>query len=248
MLENTVVLITGASSGIGLACAELFAKAGAKLILCARKTEKLRENFKSQAYVIELDIKDQSEVKKQLSLIPDNFKPIHILINNAGLAAGLDLIQDADTQDWEEMIDTNMKGLLYVTRAILPNMVVNNIGHIINIGSISGHAVYAKGVVYCATKYAVKAISEGLRHDLLGTKIRVSEIDTGAVETNFSVVRFKGDKKRASSVYEGFDPLTARDIADAVLYCATRPSHVNVSQMIITPTDQVSVNVIAKKH
>src|SRR3989338_4330541 len=225
MLKNKIVLITGASSGIGAACAGQFAKAGAKLILCARRIEIINE----------------------LSTLPEKFKNIDILINNAGLAAGRDAVQNADVNDWEEMINTNIKGLLYMTHEILPQMITRNAGHIINIGSIAGHAVYPNGAVYCATKFAVKALSEGLRMDLLGTNIRVSSVDPGAVETNFSNVRFKGDVERAAKVYEGFEPLKASDIADAILYCATRPAHVNVSEILIMPTAQVAVGMIARK-
>lgn len=247
MLKNKTVLITGASSGFGLASARQFAKAGAKLVLCARHIEALQKEFKTNAHIFALDVRNQADIKKQLALIPADFKNIDILLNNAGLAAGLETIQDANTQDWEAMIDTNIKGLLYMTHEILPQMIANNSGHIINIGSISSHSVYSKGVVYCATKHAVKAISEGLRHDVFGTKIRVSEIDPGVAETNFSKVRFKGDEKRAASIYEGFNALTADDIADAILYCATRPLHVNVSEIIIMPTDQVSVALVSRK-
>lgn len=254
MLKNKIVLITGASSGIGEACATVFAKAGATLILCARRVEiiqriaeDLKKHHQTEVHCIKLDVRDYAQIKKQLSTLPDHLKNIDILINNAGLAAGLTSIQAGDVADWEAMIDTNMKGLLYMTREILPNMVEKNAGHVINIGSISGHTVYPNGVVYCATKHAVKALSQGLRMDLLGTKIRVSSVDPGAVETNFSLVRYKGDAERAKKVYEGFDPLRATDIADAVLYCATRPVHVNVSEMIVMPTDQAAVHMIARK-
>lgn len=252
-LKEKMVLITGASSGIGAACAEQFAKAGAKLLLCSRRVEvvkqlaaNLKNTFGTDSHVFECDVRDAVAVKEAISALPATWQQVDVLINNAGLAAGLDTIQDADMQDWEDMINTNVKGLLYVTKAILPNMIAKNAGHIINIGSIAGHTVYAKGVVYCATKKAVNAISEGLRMDLFGTKVRVSSVDPGAVETNFSSVRFKGDEKRAAAVYAGFHPLTAHDIADAVLYCATRPLHVNVSEMIVMPTDQAAATMIAR--
>lgn len=254
MLKHKIIFITGASSGIGTACAEQFAKAGAKLLLCARRidilnqlAEKLKNEYHAETYVFRCDVRDGAEVKKQLSMLPDAWKNVDVLINNAGLAAGLDSIQEADLQDWEDMINTNVKGLLYVTKEILPQMIAKNAGHVINIGSIAGHTVYPKGAVYCATKQAVNALSQGLRMDLFGTKIRVSSVDPGAVETNFSQVRFKGDSERAAKVYEGFDPLTAHDIADAVLYCATRPLHVNVSEIIIMPTDQAAATMIARK-
>lgn len=254
-LKDKVVLITGASSGIGEACAEQFAKAGAKLLLCSRRVEvvaqlavRLKTMFGAESHVFACDVRDHQAVKQAIAALPAAWQEIDVLINNAGLAAGLDTIQDADAQDWEEMIDTNVKGLLYVTKAILPKMIAKNAGHIVNIGSIAGHTVYSKGVVYCATKKAVRAISEGLRMDLFGTKVRVSNVDPGAVETNFSTVRFKGDEKRAAAIYEGFNPLTAQDVADAVLYCATRPLHVNVSEVTIMPTAQAAATMIARNN
>lgn len=253
MLKNKLVFITGASSGIGAACARHFAKQGARLLLCARRLEKLNvlatqlqtENA-VEIYTFQLDVRQNIQVREALDSLPAKWKMIDILLNNAGLAAGLDALQDGDIQDWEDMIDTNVKGLLYITKKILPQMIERNSGHIINIGSIAGHTVYPKGAVYCATKYAVKVLSQGLRMDLFGTKIRVSTIDPGAVETNFSIVRFKGDTERAASVYEGMQPLTPDDIADAVLYCATRPPHVNVSEIIIMPTDQAAATMVAR--
>lgn len=254
MLKDKIVFITGASSGIGTACANYFAKAGAKLLLCARRVDLLNKlaaqlvsEFGVDVQVFKLDVRHHSEVNEAISALPDAWKNIDVLINNAGLAAGLDTVQEGNIYDWEAMIDTNVKGLLYVTREVLPQMVARNSGHIINIGSIAGHQTYPKGVVYCATKYAVNALSQGLRQDLFGTKIRVSTVDPGAVETNFSMVRFKGDEKRAAAVYAGIDALTPNDVADAVLYCATRPLHVNVSEVIIMPTDQASATMVARK-
>lgn len=254
MLKNKIVFITGASSGIGSACAKLFAKAGAHLLLCARRldilqqlAEQLVSEYDIHAHVFKLDVSKPVEVKEAIKALPDEWKKVDILMNNAGLAAGLEPIQEGNLSDWEEMIDTNVKGLLYVTREILPFMVDRNSGHIINLGSIAGHEVYPKGAVYCATKHAVNALSQGLRLDLFGTKIRVSTIDPGAVETNFSMVRFKGDLKRVEAVYEGMEPLTPEDIADAALYCATRPAHVNISEIIIMPTDQASATMVARK-
>lgn len=253
MLKNKTVFITGASSGIGAACAVYFAKAGANLVLCARRldalnvlSEKIKKDFNVEIYTFALDVRNHDEVKNALQSLPAKWKNIDILLNNAGLAAGLDSIQEGNIQDWEAMIDTNVKGLLYVTREILPAMVAKNSGHIINIGSIAGHQTYPKGAVYCATKNAVNIISNGLRMDLFGTKIRVSTVDPGAVETDFSNVRFKGDKKRAALVYEGMQPLTAEDIADAVLYCASCPKHVNISEIIIMPTDQASATMVSR--
>jgi 3-hydroxy acid dehydrogenase/malonic semialdehyde reductase len=244
-LKDKVVLITGASSGIGAACAKAFSEAGAKLLLCSRHIDKIVK-YKTPTHCFKLDVRNLSEVKDALQKLPSEYQKIDILINNAGLAAGLESVQEADVQDWEDMIDTNIKGLLYVTREILPNMVKQNSGHIINIGSISGHEVYQKGAVYCATKHAVNVLSRGLRMDLLGTKVRVSSVDPGMVETNFSNVRFKNDLNRAKSVYENMTPLTPEDIADAVLYCATRPLHVNINEMIVMPTDQACATMVSR--
>ena len=254
MISNKTVLITGASSGIGAACARQFARAGAKLALCARRidqlttfADQLKSEFDTPIYTFALDVRDLAQVVSSLNALPPAFRDIDILLNNAGLAAGLDSVQEGDIEDWEQMIDTNVKGLLYVTRQILPKMIARNAGHIINIGSIASHYVYPKGAVYCATKYAVNALSNGLRMDLFGTKIRVSSVDPGAVETNFSAVRFKGDLQRAAAVYEGMKSLSADDVADAVLFCASRPAHVNISEVIIMPTDQAAATMVARK-
>lgn len=252
-LNNKIVLITGASSGIGAACAETFAKAGTRLLLCARNVEalntlsaRLKEEYGTESKVFQLDVRDPVVICNMFDSLPLEWQTVDILINNAGLAAGLDFLQEGNVEDWEAMIDTNIKGLLYVSRKFLPNMIRNNQGHIINIGSISSHEVYPKGAVYCATKFAVRALTQGLRMDLMGTKLRVTSIDPGAVETNFSVVRFKGDEKRAAAVYQDMTPLHAHDIADAALFTATRPPHVNISEMIIMPTDQVSVTMVSR--
>lgn len=254
MLKNKIVFITGASSGIGAACAHHFAKAGARLLLCARRMEKLnevvshiREEYDVQVRAFQLDVRDLVAVDAALKNLPSEWQEIDILVNNAGLAAGLDTLQEGNIQDWEDMIDTNVKGLLYVTKQILPLMIARNSGHIVNMGSVAGHTVYPKGAVYCATKFAVNALTNGLRMDLFGKKIRVSTIDPGAVATDFSLVRFKGDVERAAAVYEGMDALTPEDIADAVIYCVTRPSHVNVSEIIMMPTDQAAATMVARK-
>jgi 3-hydroxy acid dehydrogenase/malonic semialdehyde reductase len=253
-LKNKIVFITGASSGIGAACARQFAQQGARLLLCARRHEKvaalakqLEAEFNITAHAFKLDVSDHAAVKASLLSLPTDWQPVDILLNNAGLAAGLDTIQDGNVQDWEEMIDTNVKGLLYVTKTILPGMVARNSGHIINIGSVAGHYVYPKGAVYCASKFAVHALSNGLRMDLFGTKIRVTTVDPGAVESSFSLVRFKGDAERAANVYQGMDPLTPDDVADSIVYCATRPLHVNISEVIIMPTDQAAASMVARK-
>jgi 3-hydroxy acid dehydrogenase/malonic semialdehyde reductase len=254
MLKNKIVLITGASSGIGAASARQFARHGAKLLLCARRLDKLDElahqlqsEFNTDVFTFPLDVRHDVNVNDALQSLPENWQQIDVLLNNAGLAAGLDTLQDGSVADWEAMIDTNVKGLLYVTKAVLPGMIARNTGHIINIGSIAGHTVYPKGAVYCATKFSVKVISEGLRMDLFGTKVRVSTVDPGAVETDFSLVRFKGDSARAEAVYAGMQPLTPDDVADSILYCATRPPHVNISEVIIMPTDQAAATMVARK-
>ncbi len=250
MFKGQVVCITGASSGIGRACATTFAEAGANLLLCARRLDtlnqlavELQSKHGIDVHTMGLDVRQQDKVADAFNVLPKKWQSIDILINNAGLAAGLDTLQEGNLQDWDDMIDTNFKGLLYVTRAILPTMVERNKGHVINIGSIAGHQVYPKGAVYCATKQAVNALSQGLRMDLLGTDIRVSSVDPGAVETNFSNVRFKGDTQRAAAVYIGMEPLKPEDVADAVHYCASRPPHVNISEMIIMPTHQAAVTM-----
>jgi len=254
MLKNKLVFITGASSGIGAAAAHHFARLGAKLLLCARRLDKLQEvvaaiqqENKVDIHAFQLDVTKQADVVTSLQSLPSNWKKVDILLNNAGLAAGMDHFQDGSLDDWETMIDTNVKGLMYITKEILPGMIERNAGHIINIGSVAGHYVYPKGAVYCASKYAVHALTQGLRMDLFGTKIRVSTVDPGAVETNFSLVRFKGDASRAASVYEGMDPLTPDDVADTIVFCATRPAHVNICEVIMMPTDQAAATMVARK-
>lgn len=246
-IHKQIVLITGASSGIGAACARAFAQAGAQLILAARRSERLSElaqelehQYQSTCYRMTLDVRDRDQVETMLAQLPSEWANIDILINNAGLSRGLDKLHEAEIQDWEEMIDTNVKGLLYVTRAVVPGMIQRQQGHVINIGSIAGHQVYPAGNVYCATKAAVRSISEGLKIDLLGTPIRVSSVDPGMVETEFSQVRFHNDTERAQQVYQGVIPLTAADIAEIVLFCATRPAHVNISNLVVLPTDQAT--------
>ena len=250
-LKDKIVFITGASSGIGESCARAFAGQGAKLLLAARRAERL-ENLGRElstangtaVHIIKLDVRDQPSVERAVRELPTEWSAIEVLVNNAGLSRGLEKLHEGNLQDWEEMIDTNVKGLLYVCRAVIPGMVARGRGHIVNIGSIAGHELYPNGNVYCATKFAVKALSKGLRLDLSGTPLRVTSVDPGAVETEFSLVRFHGDADRAKKVYKGFMPLAADDIADAVVYCATRPSHVNVSEMIVMPTAQAAVTLI----
>ena len=253
-MKNKIILITGASSGIGEACAKVFAKHGAKLLLCARRHDrieqlanKLAKEYNSTTHTFQLDVRDHDSVKEKIKSLPKEWRDIDILINNAGLAAGLDKFQDASFEDWETMIDTNIKGLLYVTRAVLPNMLKRNHGHVINIGSLAGHDIYPSGHVYCATKFGVNALTRGLKMDLVDTNIRVSTVNPGMVETEFSEVRFKGDKERAKKVYSGLTPLTASDVADTIFYCASRPAHVNILEVIMTPTAQASATTVHRK-
>ena len=248
-LKQKTVLITGASSGIGEACAYAFAEEGANLILAARRVDRLDElkdkltrqfSGELKIFVAELDVRDQGQVQSFISLIPSEFAPVEVLLNNAGLAVGTEKLHEATVDDWEKMIDTNVKGLLYMSRAVLPQMVENSRGHVINIGSIAGREPYPGGSVYCGTKHAVRAISRSLKMDLLGTNIRVSNVEPGAVETEFSLIRYKGDQDKADKVYEGLKPLIAEDIADAVLYCATCPAHVNVAELLVLANAQAS--------
>ena len=248
MNEPRTVLITGASSGIGKACAKAFAAQKARLILCARRIDRIRElerelialHPECEIHTFELDVRDREAVKAAIASLPEAWKKIDILINNAGLSRGLDKLHEGSYEDWEEMIDTNVKGLLYVTREVVPGMVARNSGHIINIGSIAGHEVYPRGNVYCASKHAVDAITKGLRIDLFDTPLRVTTIDPGLVETEFSSVRFRGNEEKAGQVYKGLTPLSPEDIADAVLWAATRPAHVQIAEMILFPTAQGS--------
>jgi serine 3-dehydrogenase len=250
-LQDQTVLITGASSGIGEACARIFAQAGARLVISARRRDRLEalalnleQRYGITPKLLLLDVRDRIQAEKALDSLPDDWRNIDILVNNAGLSRGLNKLYEGSFQDWEEMIDTNVKGLLYMTRLIVPGMVSRCKGHIINIGSIAGHQTYPNGNVYCATKAAVRALSEGLKLDLLGTPIRVSSIDPGLVETEFSQVRFRGDATRAKSVYQDMTPLTGDDVAEIVLFCATRPPHVNISNALVIPTDQSSPTLV----
>ena len=209
------------------------------------------ENLKlpsEKFHLIELDVRNRSAVESAISNLPSEWSNIDILINNAGLSRGLNKLHEGSYQDWEEMIDTNVKGLLYLTRCVVPGMVERQKGHVVNIGSIAGHQTYPGGNVYCASKAAVRAISEGLKQDLLGTPIRVSSVDPGLVETEFSQVRFHGDDEKAKKVYQGLTPLTPEDIADVVLFCVTRPAHVNLSEILIVPTDQASATMVNRKN
>jgi serine 3-dehydrogenase len=253
-LKDKIVFITGASSGIGESSARAFAALGARVLLCGRRAERieklaraLESEHKSVVHTFRLDVRDQAAVDRAIAGLPAEWRAIDVLVNNAGLSRGLDKLPHGLLSDWEEMIDTNVKGLLYVTRAVLPGLIERGRGHIINIGSIAGHEVYPAGNVYCATKFAVRALSKGLRLDLNGTPIRVSEVAPGMVETEFSLVRFHGDAERAGKVYQGLTPLAPDDVADAVVWCATRPLHVNISEVVVMPTAQASTTLVHRK-
>ncbi len=255
VLKNKIVFISGASSGIGKACAELFARAGAKLILCARSVEKVQEignelkaQYQTDTLALQLDVQDKKAVEEVVDALPLEWKKIDILVNNAGLARGLEKLHQGDIADWEAMIDTNVKGLLYLTRKIVPQMLEHKLnGHVINIGSIAGIHAYPAGAVYCATKAAVKFISDGLRMDVVDTPIRVTNIQPGMVETNFSVIRFHGDQQKAGNVYDGIEALTANDIADIVVYTASAPAHVQICEVTVTPTHQATGGIVHKE-
>jgi len=246
-LSGKIVLITGASSGIGTACADAFARLGCRLLLAARRGDRLQalaarleEEFGAEVLAASLDVRDRAAVDAWVTGIPDEWRAIDILVNNAGLARGLAPVQEGEISDWEEMIDTNLKGLLFVTRAVIPGMVARGSGHLINIGSIAGHEVYPLGNVYCATKHAVAALTRAMGIDTLGTGLRVSSVDPGMVETEFSLVRFHGDAERAQAAYAGFEALRPEDVADAVVFCATRPTHANVREMVLMPSAQAA--------
>jgi len=249
-LKGKIVLITGASSGIGEAIARNFSQKEAKLILIARRKErleKLAKELETDTYLIGLDIRNSNDVEKAINELPAPWQDIDILVNNAGLSRGLEKLHEGNPDGWDEMIDTNIKGLLYVSRAVIPLMVKRNKGHIINIGSIAGHEVYPNGNVYCATKHAVNALTKGMRLDLVDTPIKVSTVDPGLVETEFSRVRFYGDNERAKKVYEGYQPLKGADIAEAVVWIASRPEHVQIAEIIIFPAAQASSMVVHKE-
>ena len=251
---NKTILITGASSGIGEGCARKFASHGARLILNARSTDKLKilarelqENYNTECYIMPFDVRDHKMASNMLEAMPDEWKAIDILINNAGLAVGVDKEHEGNIEEWDTMIDTNIKALLSMTRLVVPGMVERGRGHIINIGSIAGDAAYPGGSVYCATKAAVKALSDGLRIDLVDTPLRVTNIKPGMVETNFSVIRFRGDKERADNVYKGIKPLNGDDIAEVVYFAASAPEHMQVAEILVMPTNQATGTIVSKK-
>ena len=244
-LVGKVVFVTGASSGIGAATAMEFARQGARLLLCARRVERLQEMVPdlleagaADVRTFALDVQKRDDVESTLAALPEGWADIDVLVNNAGLSRGLMKLWEDDVQNWEEMIDTNVKGLLYVTRSVVPGMVRRGRGHVISLGSVAGYITYANGAVYCASKAAEKAISEGLKLDLMGTAVRVTSVDAGMVETEFSAVRFRGDEERAAKVYQNITPLQPEDVADAIVWAATRPAHVNVHNILITTIDQ----------
>ena len=250
---NKTVLITGATSGIGLGCARKFAENGDRLILTGRNEKRLEEirreleEMGTKVLILTFDVRDSQKAKQQIDNLPEEWKEIDVLVNNAGLALGLEPEYEGDLNDWEVMIDTNIKGLLTMTRLVVPGMVERNSGHVINIGSVAGDAAYAGGNVYCATKAAVKALTDGLRIDVANTAIRVTTLKPGLVETNFSNVRFHGDNERATKVYQGIKPLTGDDIADVAVYAANAPAHVQIAEVLILATHQASGSVIVRK-
>jgi 3-hydroxy acid dehydrogenase/malonic semialdehyde reductase len=246
-LSGKIVFVTGASGGIGAATALAFAAEGARLLLAARRKDKLAE-ITSRAlgrgapavHSFELDVRDQRAVQKEIDHLPKEWAEIDILVNNAGLSRGLEKLYMGDIQDWEEMIDTNIKGLLYVTRAVVPGMVERRRGHVINLGSTAGEITYPNGAVYCGTKAAERAINDGLREDVLGTPVRVTSVDPGMVQTDFSLVRFHGDSERAANVYKNIKPLTPEDVAEVIVWAASRPAHVNIARVLLTPLQQAN--------
>ena len=251
---HKILLVTGATSGFGKAIAVLFAKNGFNVIINGRRKERLaeleeqiRSEFGVEVYQLPFDVRDKDAVFEGINNLPDEWRNIDVLVNNAGLAAGLSDIQDGDIDDWEQMIDTNVKGLLYVTKAVVPNMISRKQGHIINIGSTAGKEVYPKGNVYCATKHAVDALNKSMRIDLLPHKIKVTAINPGMAETEFSVVRFHGDEDRAKDVYKGLTPLYAEDIAEIAWFAASRPAHVNINDFIVTPTAQATARDVVRE-
>ncbi len=246
-----IALITGVTSGIGKASAEIFARNGYDLIITGRRKERLetfsnelKRLFNVKVIALNFDVRKLKEVQNHLSSLPNEWKKIDVLLNNAGLAAGLSSIQEGNIDDWENMIDTNIKGLLYVTRHIAPLMIENGKGHIINVASLAGKQTYPNGNVYCATKFAVDALSQSMRIDMIQHGIRITNIAPGMVETEFSLVRFKGDADRAGKVYENIKPLCSKDVAEIIFWCASRPAHVNINDVVITPTAQANAYIV----
>lgn len=253
-LRGRWALVTGATSGFGLATARALAGEGCHVAITGRREDRLRATaaeiasaHKVEVLPLRFDVRDLAQVRSALEGAKGLLGRLDVLVNNAGLALALDPLQSGDPADWDQMIDTNVKGLLYVSRAVLPGMVERGRGHVVNVGSVAGHQTYAGGAVYSATKYAVRAITDALRYDVLGKGIRVSNVEPGLAETEFSEVRFKGDRARAKTVYEGMTALSAEDVADAVMWCLTRPSHVNVQSVLLMPTDQASAHAVHRR-
>jgi 3-hydroxy acid dehydrogenase/malonic semialdehyde reductase len=253
-LVGRTAFVTGASSGIGRSIARALAVEGARLVLAARRldrvdaiAEEIRGAHGLDVLTSSLDVRRQPDVEAVVRALPPEWAAIDILVNNAGLSRGLNKFHEGLLRDWEEMLDTNVKGLLYVSRAVIPGMVERNRGHVVNIGSVAGREVYPGGSVYCASKFAERAISKGMLIDLNGTEIRVTTVDPGMVETEFSIIRFHGDEARAKKVYDGLTPLTPDDVADAVVYALTRPAHMNVAEMVLMPTCQAGATVVSRK-
>lgn len=248
---SKIALITGATSGIGWATAEQLAEEGYDLIICGRRAERLAalaEKLSVKTHSLQFDVRDKEAIFQAIESLPESWRAIDVLVNNAGNAHGLSKIQDGDVADWDAMIDINVKGLLYVSKAVVPGMVERGSGHVINIGSIAGKEVYPNGNVYCASKHAVDAVNNSMRLDLNGTGVKVSQVCPGLVETEFSLVRFKGDEDRSKGVYEGFDALTAGDIADIIRFVVTRPAHVNISDTIVFPAAQASSTIVDRSQ
>lgn len=253
-LSGQIALITGASSGIGAACAHALAEHHVRLILVARRADRLRELADElgrlgapAVHTLQLDVRERDATRAALTALPPAWREVDILINNAGLGRGLDKLHEGSPEEWDEVIDTNVKGLLYVTRYVLPGMVERRRGHVVNLGSVASRQSYPGGNVYCATKAAVRMLGECLKQDLLGSPVRVSTIEPGMVETEFSVVRFRGDRGRADRVYQGMTPMTADDVADTVLFCLTRPPHVNISEVVMLATDQAAAATVHRR-
>lgn len=253
-LKGKTVFITGASSGIGAATATLFAAEGARLLLAARRGDKLAEvaarafdRGAAAVHAFELDVRNRGAVASAISALPPEWAEIDVLVNNAGLSRGMDKLHAGSVDDWEEMIDTNVKGLLYVARAVVPGMVARGRGHVVTLGSMAGEIVYPNGAVYCASKAAARAINDGLREDLLGTPVRVTSVDPGLVETEFSMVRFHGDQERAANVYKGIAPLTGEDIAEVILWAVMRPAHVNIARVSLSSVNQANTLLVHRE-
>ena len=254
-MSAKIVLITGASSGIGEACARRFAQGGYKVIINSRTASKLNilkqeleEKYNAQVFSLPFDVRDREAAKKALASLPNSWQEIDILVNNAGLVIGVDKEYEGSLDEWDTVIDTNIKSLLAMTRLVVPGMVERGRGHIINMGSIAGDAAYPGGSVYCATKAAVKALTDGLRMDLVHTPLRITNIKPGMVETNFSVIRFRGDREKADNVYKGIKPLTGEDIADTVFYAASAPEHVQIAEVLILPVHQASGTIVHREN